>query len=300
MDSFNAPRGSETADTKAMRDKARHTLIHLVAVMEAEFLAPKRLQHLPEHARPEQAFRDIPPNWFSKPVAGVDWRALMAEARCEIENYDELLFCLHAVREFKSQAAALNPWSSAGKDGLLSSANFSAQMRNEIQRLQATIAMIALGCDALPVAAPLPRREQDEPMLSGLRGPYAYQFRGSVTETFIKSWRWEDALLAASESYGSGYIPQLLVFEDVGSSVVARLEKSYAKFGGRVFCGEAAWGHVAAGAGENIQRFIARYCRGPFALVPAIRPAPLWEGKPEVGPYSERPSWTKSAIQGRC
>lgn len=137
-------------------------------------------------------------------------------------------------------------------------------------------------------------------MLSGLRGPYAYQFRGSVTEAFIKSWRWEDTLLAASESYGSGYTPQLLVFEDVGSSVVARLEKSYAKFGGSVFCSEAAWEHVAAGSGGNIQCFIARHCRDPFALVPAIRPAPLWEGKPEVGPYSERLSWVKSAIQGRC
>lgn len=296
MENYRAHRGAETADAKAMRDRANHTLIHLVAVMEAEFLAPKQLRHLPEHARPEQALRDIPPNWFSKPLAGVDWRALAAEARCEIESYDELLFCLHAVREFKSQAAALNPWSGAGKDGLLSPVNFKEQMRSEIQRLQATVAMIALGCDALPVAAPLPRREQDEPMLSGLRRPYVYQFRSSVTEAFIKSWRWKEALLMASESYASGYIPRLLVFEDVRASDLVRLERSYAKFGGNVFSGEAAWEHVAAGAGENIQRFIARYCRDPFALVPAMRPAPLWEG--ELG--SERPSWTKTALQGRC
>ena len=296
MENYRAHRGAETADAKAMRDKANHTLIHLVAVMEAEFLAPKQLRHLPEQARPEQALMDIPPNWFSKPLAGVDWRALAAEARCEIESYDELLFCLHAVREFKSQAAALNPWSGAGKDGLLSPVNFKEQMRSEIQRLQATVAMIALGCDALPVAAPLPRREQDEPMLSGLRRPYVYQFRSSVTEAFIKSWRWKDTLLAASESYASGYIPRLLVFEDVGASALLRLERSYAKFGGNVFSGEVAWEHVAAGAGEDIQRFIARYCRDPFALVPAMRPAPLWEGELD----SERPSWTKTALQGRC
>ena len=64
MENYRAHRGAETADAKAMRDRANHTLIHLVAVMEAEFLAPKQLRHLPEQARPEQALRDIPPNWL--------------------------------------------------------------------------------------------------------------------------------------------------------------------------------------------------------------------------------------------
>ena len=296
MGSYKTKHNFGTADSKAMQDKAKHTLVHLIALMEAEFLAPQKLQNLPEPARPQQPFRDIPPNWFSQPIAGVDWTRLAAEASSTIESYDKILFCLLAVRKFKAQAIEINPWASAGNDRVLSSAKFKGQMLSEIHRLQTTIVMIALDCDISSDMPPLPREEQNDPTTSCLQGKYGYQIRGSITEGFMGSRGWEDTQLIASEFCSSGYTPRLLIFEDVSSSILKRLNSSYAKYGGEVFCGQPAWGHVVAQASANLERCIDRYCRDPFMLVPAVRPAAFWDTNLEV----ELPTWTKSTVQGRC
>ena len=49
----------ETADAKAMRDRAQSTLLHLVALMEVEFLTPGKFKSLPESARPLADLKDI-------------------------------------------------------------------------------------------------------------------------------------------------------------------------------------------------------------------------------------------------
>ncbi|MDF3362794.1 hypothetical protein HLM50_17165 [Sulfitobacter sp. Ks41] len=296
MVSYQTNSSFETADSKAMRDKAKHTLINLIALMEAEFFSPQKLQKLPEHARSEQPLRDIAPNWFSRPVAGVDWISLAAEAASTIQSYDRILFCLYAVRKFKSQAVMIDLWGHSGNDRALSRSRFKVHMQREIHNLQTTIVMAALDCDISSDMPPLPREDQDDPTTSGLKGKFGYQIRGSATEDFLGSRNWEDTQLVAFELYSSGYIPRLIIFEEVSTSILERLMRSYAKYGGEIFCGQLAWEHVKAQASENLKLCIDRYCRDPFMLVPDVRPAVFWERDLKV----KLPDWSKLTIQGRC
>lgn len=288
----------ETADAKAMRDRAQSTLLHLVALMEVEFLTPGKFKSLPESARPLADLKDIQSTWFSEPVERCDWSSLKAEAKSFLQDYDDLLYCLHAVRQFKVNIAALQKSVvSLGWEG----SDFARGVHQEVHRLRASIAMLALAKQPFCLAGEATGLKAGY----GGAGPelfhqeYVCQIKSLATDISLDCLDATDDFSMAERGYASGFKPQLIVFEDMKSPLLEAYLENYRKYNGDIFLGELAWKHVCQNASANLQICIDRYCRNPLSLVSSaieLKSEKLsWKGSAET----ECPSWAKIVL-GRC
>jgi len=289
-----------TADAKAMQSRARTTLIHLIALMEAEFLEEGQLQSLPDSMRPKQCLKDLPSNWFSKPIGRVDWAALEGEAKSTIADYQDLLFCLHAVRQFKLKAAEIY-----APIGVREStpAVFKEQLQGEIHKLRSAIVRIALrACAISDEMLPGAKKEGGSEQVKDYgRGPYAYQIKSSARDVSLDRWDHADELSVPAECCALGCIPRLVVFDARGPFALNDLVRAYETHGGEVFLGEAAWAHVTEHASKNLRICINRYCRDPLSLIPLMRHFATSTGIVDAGPKAAvAPKWARMAVMGRC
>ncbi|MFG6527065.1 MULTISPECIES: hypothetical protein [unclassified Sulfitobacter] len=287
----------ETADAKAMRDKARVTFVRLIALMEAEFLAPRKLKHLPDSARSHLTLPELPAAWFSKPVDGWNWVTLNAEAQATFDDYYDLLFCLHAVRQFKINMAALQGAENTRNEDARA---FSDPVQQEVHKLQSSIVTLALQQSHQPLAGTIGILSTESKVTPKYaQQPYAYQVKGRATDISLDCWDAADDLEKVKQYHASGYIPRLVVFDDTPSPRLTAYIEAYQKYGGEIFLGDLAWEHVHQHANKNLWICIDRYCRNPLRLVSS---ATDLDPKPHgINAIGERgvPSWANSVL-GRC
>ena len=289
-----------TADAKAMQSRARTTLIHLIALMEAEFLEGEQLQSLPDSVRPKQRLKDLPSNWFSNPIGCVDWAALEGEAKSTITDYQDLLFCLHAVRQFKLKAAEIYAPIAARER---TPAVFEEQLQGEIHKLRSAIVRIALrACANSDEMLPVAMKEGGSGQVRDYaRGLYSYQIKSSARNVSLDQWGHGDELAVPAECCALGCIPRLVVFDARGPFALNDLVRAYESHGGEVFLGEAAWAHVAEQASKNLLICINRYCRDPLSLIPLTRHFATSPRIVDAAPKAAfTPKWARMAVMGRC
>lgn len=288
----------ETADAKAMRDRAQSTLLHLVALMEVEFLAPGKFESLPESARPLADLKDIPSTWFSEPIERCDWPSLQAEAKSLLQDYDELLYCLYAVRRFKLNIAALQKtvvslgWEDSG---------FARGVHQEVHRLRASIVMFALQnqlvCPAIETTGLKAGYGGAAPEFFQQR--YMYQVKSLATDISLDCFDATDDFSMAERSYASGFEPRLIVFEDMKSPLLEAYLENYRKYNGEIFLGERAWKHVCQNVSANLQICIDRYCRNPLSLISSTAVSKSEQLLGISLAETECPEWAK-IVWGRC
>ena len=284
----------ETADAKAMRDRAQSTLLHLVALMEVEFLAPGQFKSLPESARPLADLKDIPSTWFSEPVERCDLPSLQAEAKSLFQDYEELLYCLHAVRRFKVNIAKLQKsvvsfgWKDSG---------FARGVHQEVHRLRASIAMLALQKQRVCPAIETTGYGGAAPEL--LQQKYIYQVKSLAADISLDCFDATDDFSMAERGYASGFKPRLVVFEDMSSPLLEAYLEIYRKYNGDIFLGEHAWKHVCQNTSANLQICIDRYCRNPLSFVPSAIAHKSEQLSRKGLAETEAPSWAR-VVLGRC
>lgn len=95
----------------------------------------------------------------------------------------------------------------------------------------------------------------------------AYEFKMRVTIAASGQGRFTEEMEFARDCAFSGYIPTLLVLDSTPSSRLEMLTSAYQQFGGQVYVGENAWGHLAEKAGWAMGQFVEKYIHAPFRAI---------------------------------
>lgn len=246
-------------------------LARLVGQMEAAFATRRRLQNLPDCARPQRSFADTPLIWFLQPVPGVDWPALEAEARAAFGDFDEALAVFQCMFSFKERVAFLRE----DLKGLSEPEEADKQLKERtaaaIHYFLSNISRIALRGRVYPEETS-PLMEEGSTFKRSAEcvcGPYIYHLKYRAQDVALSRWDLGDDMSMARDCRYSGYTPRLLIFDGTASPFRDWLEGVCYDHGGEVFLGEAAWAHVTEQASPMVRVCIERYCRDPLALVAA-------------------------------
>lgn len=103
-----------------------------------------------------------------------------------------------------------------------------------------------------------------------LRENYAYEFKIRVTIAASGQGRWREELDFPVDCQQSGYIPVLVVLDPTDNPKLAELAQAFLAADGKVYLGEAAWGHLEGLAGDTMSRFLDKYVRLPMGELLAM------------------------------
>lgn len=110
-----------------------------------------------------------------------------------------------------------------------------------------------------------------------IAGRRAYDFKARMTEAPSRRARFADETLFARDCFASGYIPVLLVLNQLPGQRSVETIETFERYGGEVYIGSHAWDHIREVAGPILSRFLDSYIH-PRADAVALEDGPLEEG----------------------
>lgn len=92
-----------------------------------------------------------------------------------------------------------------------------------------------------------------------IAGRRAYDFKARMTEAPSRRARFEDEMSFARDCFTSGYVPVLLVLNQLPGQRPMEMIEVFERYEGEIYIGEHAWEHVRDVAGPVLSKFLDKF-----------------------------------------